>query len=76
MRGGYVYIMTNKLQSTLYRIYERYDLKHLAHYEFFDDIRNALLREKNFEYWPRLWKLALIQETNPDWSDLYERLNS
>jgi putative endonuclease len=55
---------------------KRYRLKRLPHYEFYDDIRNALQREKNLKHWPRLWKLALIQETNPEWSDLYERLNS
>ncbi len=95
MRGGYVYIMTNKPQGTLYigvtsnlarRIYEhresvidgftkRYGLKCLVHYEFYDDIRNALQREKNLKHWPRLWKLALVQESNPDWSDLYDTLN-
>jgi putative endonuclease len=39
------------------------------------DIRNALQLEKNLKHWPRLWKLALIHEMNPDWADLYERLN-
>jgi len=24
---------------------------------------------------PRAWKLALIHEMNPDWEDLYQRLN-
>jgi putative endonuclease len=96
MKGGYVYIMTNKPQGTLYigvtsnlarRVWEhregiidgltrRYGLKRLAHYEFYDDIRNALQREKKLKHWPRLWKLALIQESNPEWSDLYQRLNS
>ena len=79
MKGGYVYIMTNKPQGTLYigvtgnlarRVWEhregvidgftrRYGLKRLAYYEFYDDIRNALQREKNLKHWPRLWKLAL-----------------
>ena len=94
MKGGYVYIMTNKPQGTLYigvtsnlarRVWEhregvidgftkRYGLKRLAHYEFYDDIRNALQREKNLKHWPAFWKLALVQETNPGWSDLYETL--
>ncbi len=54
---------------------KRYGLKRLVYYESFDDIRDALQREKNLKHWPRLWKLALIQEMNPDWDDLYERLN-
>ena len=94
--GGYVYIMTNKPQGTLYigvtsnlarRVWEhregvldgftrRYGLKRVAHYEFNDDIRNALQREKNLKHWPRLWKLALVQESNPEWRHLYEKLNS
>jgi putative endonuclease len=96
VRGGYVYIMSNKRQGTLYvgvtsnlsrRAWEhreravdgftkRYGLTRLVHYEFYDDIRNALQREKNLKHWPRLWKLALVQEANPEWADLYEALNS
>jgi len=38
--------------------------------------RNALQREKNLEHWPRLWMLALVQESNPEWRHLYEKLNS
>jgi hypothetical protein len=55
---------------------KRYALKRLVHYEFYDDIRSAIQREKNLKHWPRLWKLALIQESNPEWADLYEALNS
>jgi putative endonuclease len=47
----------------------------LVYYEPYDDIRNALQREKNLKHWPRLWKLALIHDANPDWEDLYEKLN-
>jgi putative endonuclease len=25
--------------------------------------------------WPRAWKIRLIERGNPDWEDLYERLN-
>lgn len=90
MKGGYIYIMSNKHDGTLYvgvtsnlsrRIWEhregiidgftkRYGLKRLVYYEPYDDIRNALQREKNLKHWPRLWKLALIHEANPDWEDL------
>ena len=95
MKGGYVYIMSNKRDGTLYigvtanlsrRIWEhresiiagftrRYGLKRLVYYESYDDIRDALQREKNLKHWPREWKLALIQQMNPDWEDLYEHLN-
>jgi len=92
---GFVYIMSNKRDGTLYvgvtsnlsrRAFEhregavegfasRYGLKRLVYYESYSDIRDALQREKNMKHWPRLWKLALIQDMNPDWADLYESLN-
>jgi putative endonuclease len=95
VKGGYVYIISNRRDGTLYtgvtgnlsrRIWEhregvidgfskRYGLKRLVYYEPYDDIRSALQREKNLKHWPRAWKLALIHEMNPDWEDLYERLN-
>ena len=40
-----------------------------------DDIRNALQCEKNMKHWPCAWKFASIHVVNPDWDDLYERLN-
>ncbi|MGO9134565.1 MAG: GIY-YIG nuclease family protein [Methylovirgula sp.] len=93
--SGFVYIMTNKRDGTLYvgvtsdlsrRIHEhgtglvdgftkRYGLHRLVFYEAFDDIRAAIQREKTLKHWPRVWKLSLIQEANPDWIDLYETLN-
>ena len=55
---------------------KRYGLKRLVYYESHDDIRAAIQREKTVKHWPRLWKLALIEDMNPEWADLYERLNA
>ena len=55
---------------------KQHGLKRLAYYEFLDNIRTAIQREKTVKHWLRLWKLALIQDMNPDWTDLYETLNS
>jgi putative endonuclease len=41
----------------------------------FDDIKAAIQREKTLKHWSRAWKLALIHEQNPEWEDLYPRLN-
>jgi len=88
---GYVYILTNKRNGTLYtgvtsdlvkRIYEhreglcegftrQYNLKMLVWYESYEDIREAITREKQIKKWKRIWKLRLIEQTNPDWDDLY-----
>ncbi len=91
MYGGWIYIVTNRPNGTLYigvtsnlsrRIYEhreslidgftkRYGLKRLVYYEFYDDIRQAIQREKNMKHWPRAWKARLILDFNAEWRDLY-----
>ena len=51
---------------------KKYDVHRLVHFEIFDDPRSAIQREKNLKHWNRAWKVALIEEKNPDWSDLYD----
>jgi putative endonuclease len=36
---------------------------------------NTIQREKSLKHWKRVWKIALIEKTNPDWVDLYPTLN-
>ena len=55
---------------------KRYRVKRLVHIEPFTDVRNAIAREKALKKWNRGWKLRLIEESNPDWDDLFETLNS
>ncbi len=54
----------------------RYGLKRLVWLERHDDVGAAIQREKNIKHWSRAWKAQMIVETNPDWVDLYESLNS
>ncbi len=53
---------------------KRYGLKRLVYFEVFDDIRSAIQREHNIKHWSRTWKVRLILENNPEWSDLYDTL--
>jgi putative endonuclease len=53
---------------------KRYGLKILVYYESFDDIRDAIQREKMIKHWPRAWKVRLIHGMNPEWNDLYGTL--
>ncbi|MCK9914476.1 GIY-YIG nuclease family protein [Microbacteriaceae bacterium K1510] len=50
---------------------QRYGLKMLVHFELYDTPHAAIQREKNIKHWPRLWKLQLIEASNPQWRDLY-----
>jgi len=53
----------------------KYGVKRLVHYEVFEDISNAIHREKRLKKWNRRWKTDLIENGNPCWNDLYETLN-
>ena len=53
---------------------KRYGLKRLVYYEHFEDIRQAIQREKTIKHWPRAWKVRLIHAANPEWDDLYDTL--
>ena len=49
----------------------RYGVDRLVWFEVYDDAINAITREKHVKTWRRDWKIRLIEETNPDWSDLF-----
>lgn len=53
-----------------------YSVDKLVYYEVYDDIREAIIREKRMKKWNRAWKLRLIEEMNPEWKDLYYELNN
>jgi putative endonuclease len=53
----------------------KYGVSRLVHLEIFEDIQNAIHREKRLKKWPRQWKINLIEQGNPRWDDLYETLN-
>jgi putative endonuclease len=51
---------------------KRYKIDRLVYYESFDDVRNAIDREKRIKGWLRIKKIQLIVTVNPTWSDLSE----
>ena len=48
----------------------RYGVHRLVWYELHEDMTAAIRREKQIKKWNRDWKLNLIEEANPDWSNL------
>ena len=94
LMGGWVYIMTNRPDGTLYvgstidlakRAWEhregvaegftkKYGLKRLVYVVHFEDIGDAITNEKAMKRWPRTRKVRLIEQANPAWEDLYDRL--
>jgi len=53
---------------------EKYSVDKLVYYEIFEEIENAILREKRLKKWNREWKIELIESKNPGWNDLYFEL--
>ena len=53
---------------------KKYNLDKLVYYEIFEDIEQAILREKNIKAGSRAKKVAAIERANPLWEDLYPRL--
>jgi putative endonuclease len=82
-RNGTLYIgVTNDLVR---RIYEhrndlgsgftaRDNVHRLVYCEPYEDVSEAILREKRLKRWPRKWKLELIEKHNEHWADLWPTL--
>jgi putative endonuclease len=54
----------------------RYNLTRLVHYETHETAPLAIQREKALKRWSRAWKVALIEQDNPDWRDLFDEIAS
>jgi putative endonuclease len=53
---------------------KKYNIIKLVYYEIFEDIENAILREKQIKAGSRQKKIRLIDSTNREWRDLYDEL--
>jgi putative endonuclease len=51
-----------------------YGVKMLVYCEVFDDVEQAIRREKRLKKYKREWKMNLIQQNNVEWRDLSETL--
>ncbi|MDO5979726.1 GIY-YIG nuclease family protein [Flavivirga spongiicola] len=48
----------------------KYNCENLVYFEGLENGKEASIREKQFKKWKREWKVKLIVEMNPNWSDL------
>ena len=78
--GGTLYIgVTNDLVRRVYEHREKfvegftkkYGVAKLVYFEVHSDIEAAITREKQMKKWNRAWKVRQIEESNPNWDDLY-----
>lgn len=48
----------------------KYKLTQLVYFEEYQNIKEAIKREKQLKKWNRDWKINLIKEVNEEWKDL------
>ena len=53
----------------------RYNVTRLVYAEEFNDVRDAIVREKQLKGWRRERKIALIESVNPEWDDLADMVS-
>jgi putative endonuclease len=54
---------------------KRYGLRRLVYAEPYEDVLDAIAREKQLKEWRRDWKIELIESQNPEWRNLYDDLS-
>ena len=54
---------------------KKYIVHKLVYYEEYGSIIEAIKREKRLKNWKRDWKNDLINSFNPDWEELYGKLD-
>ena len=52
----------------------KYNICKLVYYEAYPYVEDAIAREKQIKGGSRTKKIALIEEDNPEWKDLYDEL--
>lgn len=53
---------------------KKYNVDKLVYYEFHEDIRDAIAREKQIKAGSRKKKVKLIESINPKWIDLFDEI--
>jgi putative endonuclease len=84
-RNGTLYVgMTDDLVKRVWQhrndlipgFTQRYGVKMLVWYEPHASRESAFVRERRLKKWNRAWKLALIEQVNPRWEDLWTEVST
>ena len=62
--------MVERKEGLISGFTKEYAVRRLVYFENYDDVRNAIHREKQLKGWRREKKIALIERMNPAWKDL------
>jgi putative endonuclease len=53
----------------------KYGVDRLVWFQGHDTLEAAMQCEKRIKSWKRAWKIELIEEDNPHWTDLYPNIS-
>ena len=53
---------------------KRYNIHMLVWFELHESSESAITREKRLKKWKRNWKITLIENDNPTWTNLYHSI--
>lgn len=68
-------VKEHKLKAYPKAFTAKYNCDILVYFETFENGSKAETRERQFKKWKRDWKIQLIEEMNPSWSDLSTNWN-
>lgn len=81
--NGTLYIgVTNNLVKRVYEhkndlvegFTKKYQVHSLVYFESYDDVNEAIKKEKQMKEWKRYWKIKTINKFNSNWKDLYSEI--
>jgi putative endonuclease len=82
-RNGTLYAgVTSDLPARIWQhrnnVVEGFTRQHHVHdlvwFELHETMESAITREKAIKAWKRVWKIELIEKSNPYWRDLYAEI--
>ena len=82
---GTIYIgVTSSLWKRIWdhknKVFDGFTAEHGVHllvwYEHHHTMEDAIRREKQLKKWKRDWKIRIIEEMNPHWVDLHDKIDA
>ncbi|MCK4539591.1 GIY-YIG nuclease family protein [Candidatus Parcubacteria bacterium] len=68
----YSRILQHKLKQNKNSFTAKYNTDKLVYYEEYQNIQDAIAREKKLKRYKRQWKIELIEKDNPVWRDFFK----
>lgn len=53
---------------------QKYAVHDLVYFEAHENMLSAIQREKQIKKWRRVWKIEMIEASNPNWTDLWSQI--